>query len=131
MAFPFWGFAQDTETVKFDTYIEQLNAQCPDELSDGWSISKVEIADNDTVILEIRTPASLTGFISLLVVDNEKGRQLWGNHLKEYGDDWKQFLGRLKQEGRPLRLGIRPRGSRESHFLTYRPEDIGIILAND
>ena len=131
MLFPLLGQVQEADTVGIDNYIEQLSTQCPYELNEGWSISKLEVLDSDTVLLEIRTPASLTAFISLLVVDNEKGRNLWGNHLLQYGDTWRKLLERLMQEGRPLKLAIRPRGCKESYCLPFSPDELGTILAKD
>ncbi len=132
LLFPLIGLGQEEEMVRLDTLIEQLSEQCPHTcFSDGWSISKVMVSDNDTVFVEVRTPASLIGFISLLAVDNEKGRRLWVNHLLQYGDNWRLLIERLIQEGRPLKLAIRPRSSKESYFLSCDPDELGTILADN
>ena len=130
MCLPVLGFAQDEDRIAFESYVGQMNAQCPYGYGDGWMIKSV-IANGDTVAVELETPASLGGFISALTEDTVNAKRLWVDHLSNYGDKWKYFVEFLAKECCTLSLAISPKDSDNTCMLVVTCEDFGTILAND
>ena len=130
LSFPIFGQAQDEVTDSLDTYIEQLKNQCPFSKGDNWIINSVETVV-DTVTIEIVTPGSLSSFMSLLIVDNEKGKRLWVQHLSEYGEPWKRLAELTAQEERFLIFALKPQGGRKVFYLYCSPDELGAILARN
>ena len=128
--FPFHGMAQEVEAVNLDSYVEQLNASCPCGVGDGWAVNAVAI-NGDTVVVNLETPSSLAGFLPMLVVNTDKGKRLWIDHLSQHGEEWDVLVTLLRKQGRSLKLLLAPSGSTASASLFISSEDFGTIFAND
>lgn len=126
-AFPLRGVAQ--EEIVLDTCIERLSAQCPVNVGEGWTINSL-LDDGEAIVLELVTPASLKGFLSMLTGDSENVKRLWTRHILQFGDQWETLLKQLETQGRTLKLLLKPVGVDEPEIVVISPEDIGTVLAN-
>jgi hypothetical protein len=128
---PFLAQAQDDEAkMAIEAMIEQLAARCPSPQGDQWVINSVKMVD-DTVDVELCTPSSLAGFLPMLTGENPKAKKLWLNHLSNYGDEWKQLVELLAEEGLPMRLLLKAKGSETAHGIFFVRNEVGTILASD
>lgn len=128
-AFPLRGVAQEEIVLDLDTCIERLSTQCPVNVGEGWTINSL-LDDGEAIILELVTPASLKGFLSMLTGDSENVKRLWTRHILQFGDQWEALLKQLETKGRTLKLLLKPVGVDEPEIVVISPEDIGTVLAN-
>ena len=120
--------AQGTIAVgDIDTYVAMLDAECPIEHKDAWAINSV-IADGDTVRLELQVPSSLAGFISMLTGEGDNVKKMWANQLNSFGYPWKDFMGRLVTEKRPLVITFIPKDSATTAEMVFLPEDFEAFI---
>lgn len=123
--------AQDDEaTMAIEAMIEKLAARCPSPQGEQWVINSVKMVD-DTVDVELNTPSSLAGFLPMLTGENPKAKKLWLNQLSNYGDEWKQLVELLAEEGLPMRLLLKAKGSETVHGIFFARNEVGTILASD
>ena len=110
----------------FDTYVTLLNERCPIEYRDSWAATSF-VADGDTVRVELLTPASLAGFLSMLIGDGDNVKRMWVNQLKVFGNPWAELFNRSVEAQRPLVITIKPKDSRTSGEIVYTPEDLAAM----
>ena len=128
--FPLISNAQEENVLDLDTCLERLSTQCPISVGEGWTINSI-IDDDGEIALELGTPASLKGFLSMLTGDGENVKRLWVRHVLQFGNQWETLLKLLETNGRSLKLLLRPAGSDDPSIVMIAPEDIGTVLAND
>ena len=116
------GFAQDA-AEGFDTYIADLNAQCPITYDDDWAITSFSL-DGDTVKLELEAPAALSMFLPMLTDNTEGVRRLWFNQMNQYGDRWKRFVAAVANADCTLSLIVIPINCDEGATVTFSPADL-------
>ena len=116
MLCPLAGMAQDEEIVDFDSYLVQLNAECPINSGENWALMSFATS-GDTVIVELEIPSSLIGFLSLLTDDNEKVKRMWIRELET-------FVNRLVDVGRPMILQFKPKGSEVAAQVAFSVADL-------
>ena len=110
----------------FDTYVAMLNETCPIEYRDAWSVTSF-VADGDTVRVEVSTPASLAGFMGMLIGDGENVKKMWVNQLMIFGNPWADFFNRLVKTDRHLIITFHPKNSDMAAVMTYTPQDYAIL----
>lgn len=123
MLCPLAGMAQDEEIVDFDSYLVQLNAECPINSGENWALMSFATS-GDTVIVELEIPSSLIGFLSLLTDDNEKVKRMWIRELETFGEQWQTFVNRLVDVGRPMILKFKPKGSEVAAQVAFSVADL-------
>ena len=128
-AFSLRGIAQEETVLDLDTCIEHISAQCPVAVGEGWTINSLQ-DEGDAIVLELGTPASLKGFLSMLTGDGENVKRLWARHVMQFGDQWEALFKQLEAKGRTLKLLLKPVGIDEPAIVVITPEDIGTVLAN-
>ena len=127
---PMAGHAQFAEVLNLDMYIWQLGSQCPCEVDQGWTITQV-FAVGDTVTLELETPSLLGGFLPAVTESSNRTKELWVEHVSQYGQTWKDLLELISEENRWFLLALRPQGSKKISYLLVAPNELGTILAKD
>ena len=113
-------FGQDEEGGDFDTYIAELNAQCPILDGDNWSINSFTV-QSDTVQVELLVPTNLSMFLSMLTSKNDNVRRLWFKQLLHYGDSWSRFVDRMIATKRTLVLVLRPKDTDTCATVMFTP----------
>jgi hypothetical protein len=122
--------AQEVDAVNLDSYVEQLSASCPCGVGDGWAVNAVAIS-GDTVVVNLETPSSLAGFLPMLVINTDKAKRLWIDHLSEHGEEWKVLVTLLRKQGHSLKLLFAPSGSTDPACLFISSENFGTLFAED
>ena len=129
-AFPITGIAQEENVLDLDTCIERMSTQCPVSVGEGWAINSVQ-DDGEAITIELGTPASLKGFLTMLTGDSDNVKRLWIRHVLQFGGQWETLIKQLEAKGRSLKLLLKPAGTDEPAVILITPEDIGTVLAND
>ena len=117
---PVLCFAQDTEPVDLDTFILELNAQCPIHDGENWALNAFS-SRGDTVQVELLVPTNLSMFLTMLTTSNDNVRHLWIRQLSHYGELWDRFVELLAATDRTLSLIIRPRDTEGVRTITFPP----------
>ncbi|MBR3728919.1 MAG: hypothetical protein IKN10_08055 [Muribaculaceae bacterium] len=126
---PVIGQAQDDDAIDFEAVVAPLSAQCPHDGGGGWLVTSVVVAE-DTIVVDLETPASISGFLSALTGNNPNVKRLWLKHLLGFGEEWKHLAELMTEEGRSLLLRIKPQRDEEFSCVLISGREIGTILAN-
>ena len=114
-------FAQD-EVASFDTYIAELNSQCPIAYDD-WSIKSLSLSA-DTVSLELEAPAAISMFLPMLTDDTPGVKRMWFRQMEQYGDRWSRLVDALVNAGCSLNLVVIPLNCDEGAVITFAPSEL-------
>ena len=124
LSIPLCGYAQEVEDEDedFETYVARLNAECPIQSGEHWTLLSFAEA-GDIVVVELQIPASLGPFMSVLTDNTDNVRRLWVREMEIFGEIWEDFVARLVKEDRPMRLSFKPKGSDTSARILLKPSD--------
>lgn len=114
-------FAQD-EVASCDSYIADLNSQCPIVYED-WSITSIS-QSADTVTLELEAPAALSLFLPMLTDDTPGVKRMWFRQMEQYGDRWNRLVCALVDAGCSLNLVVIPLNCDEGAVITFAPSEL-------
>lgn len=81
---PVIGQAQDDDAIDFEAVVAPLSTHCPHDGGGGWLVTSVAVAE-DTIVVDLETPASISGFLSALTGNNLNVKRLWLKHLLGFG----------------------------------------------
>jgi len=123
LSFPVAGNAQDAACVDVDTLVEQLNAQCPIGHKDVWGINSFTMVGDRYALVDVKVPASLSMILSSFSDDTDNVKRLWIKELKEYGEEWNQFVDKMVEANRRIIINLHPEGSKNTALITLLPSD--------
>ncbi|MBQ9555709.1 MAG: hypothetical protein IJV05_05745 [Muribaculaceae bacterium] len=126
-----WGFlvlsiplaAQVQDSTDVDTYVTQLNAQCPIDFTDGWGVNSFTMVGDRYALVDIKTPSNLSMILSSISSGTDNVKRLWIRQLKQYGDRWNRFVDRMVDADLRIILNLHPEGSRETALIIFYPSD--------
>lgn len=117
------ALSQNEEPVDLDTYIAQVNAQCPIDFKEGWELMSLSTS-GDTVMVEMEVPSTLAMFLSQLTGNSIGAQRLWMKELSFLGESCDKLAQLVMETQRPMVLLLTPKESDLTCTVSISPVDL-------